>query len=185
MTLLETILIAVGLAMDASAVSISAAVAGYAQERRQRFRLAFHFGLFQGFMPLLGWMLGTTVMEFISKWDHWVAFVLLGIVGGRMLYESFDKSEARIRQDPTRGWTLVILSIATSIDAFAVGLSFSVLDVNIFLPCVFIGLITLVLSLGASQIGRTAKSYLGKRFELLGGVILIGIGLRILISHLG
>jgi len=104
MTLLEIILIATGLAMDASAVSMTAAAAGYAQQARQVFHLAFHFGLFQGVMPLIGWLLGSTVVGYIETWDHWVAFALLAVVGGRMVTSWFDKTEEKIMRDPTRGW---------------------------------------------------------------------------------
>ncbi len=184
MTLFEIIFIAIGLAMDAAAVSITAAATGYAKQWRQVFRLAFHFGLFQGFMPFLGWVLGSSVVAHIANWDHWVAFILLGIIGGRMVYSGMDKNEESLIADPTRGWTLVTLSIATSIDALAVGLSFSMLNVNILLPCLLIGLITIALSVLATQIGKAAGRFLGKKVEILGGLILIGIGLRILISHL-
>ncbi len=170
--------------MDASAVSITAAASGYANHKRQVFRLAFHFGLFQGLMPFLGWLLGSSVVAYIENWDHWVAFILLAIVGGRMIYEGFDKSEERIQSDPTRGLMLITLSIATSIDALAVGLSFSMLNVKILLPCMLIGLITIALSVLATQVGKAAGRFLGKKVEILGGLILIGIGLRILITHL-
>ncbi len=184
MTLLEIILIAIGLAMDASAVSMTAAASGYANQTRQVFRLAFHFGLFQGVMPLFGWFLGSTVVEYIEKWDHWVAFTLLAIVGGRMVASWFDKTEEKIVSDPTRGWTLVTLSIATSIDALAVGLSFSLLAVNIWIACLLIGVITFILSILATRIGLVAGKLIGKGVEVFGGLILIGIGLRILMTHL-
>ncbi|MBT7580297.1 MAG: manganese efflux pump [Candidatus Marinimicrobia bacterium] len=184
MTILEIILIATGLAMDASAVSMTAAAAGYAQHVRQVFRLAFHFGLFQGVMPLIGWLLGSTVVSYIEKWDHLIAFGLLAVVGGRMVVSWFDKTEETIRRDPTRGWTLITLSIATSIDALAVGLSFSFLDVSIWLPCLLIGLITFVLSILATQLGKVAGKLIGKGVEVFGGLILLGIGLRILYTHI-
>ncbi|MBL7024354.1 MAG: manganese efflux pump [Candidatus Marinimicrobia bacterium] len=184
MTLLEIVLIAIGLAMDASAVSMTAAASGFAHQTRQVFRLAFHFGLFQGVMPLVGWFLGSTIVEYIEKWDHWVAFTLLAIVGGRMVFSWFDTNEEKILNDPTRGWTLVTLSIATSIDALAVGLSFSVLNVNIWVACLLIGFITFTLSIIAARIGRVAGSLMGKGVEVFGGLILIGIGIRILFSHI-
>lgn len=183
-TTLEITLIAIGLAMDAAAVSIAAAAAGYANQRRQVFRLAFHFGLFQAFMPLLGWLAGSTVVAYMEHWDHWIAFTLLAIVGGHMIYSGLQKDEARIIRDPTRGWILVTLSLATSIDALAVGLSLSMLNTGILLPCLLIGLITSGLSVLAIRLGRSAGAMLGQKVEILGGLILIGIGLRILISHL-
>ncbi len=185
MTILEIILIAVGLAMDASAVSMATAAAGFTSQKRQVFRLAFHFGLFQGVMPFLGWLLGSTIVDYIQRWDHWIAFILLGIVGGRMIYEGFDKDSQRIMTDPTRGWTLVTLSVATSIDALAIGLSLSLLDVAILVPCLLIGLITVAMAVLATQIGKAAGRMLGKKVEILGGLILITIGIRILFTHLG
>lgn len=170
--------------MDASAVSMTAAAAGYTIKKRQVFRLAFHFGLFQGMMPYLGWLLGSTVVDYIKSWDHWIAFVLLGIVGGRMIYEGLDKDSGQMKTDPTKGWTLVTLSVATSIDALAVGLSFSMLNMNILVPCLMIGVITFIMSILAVRIGTLAGQMIGKRVEIVGGLILIGIGTRILISHL-
>lgn len=183
MTLLEIILISIGLAMDASAVSMAAAAAGFAKERGQVFRLALFFGLFQGLMPVLGWLIGATFVELIQHWDHWIAFLLLGFVGGRMIYEGLDKNPEQMKSDPTRGWTLITLSIATSIDALAVGLSFSLLDVAILVPALLIGIITAVMVVLATQLGKVAGKILGKRVEILGGIILLGIGLRIVISH--
>lgn len=184
MSILEMMLIAIGLAMDASAVSLAAAAAGYTRETRAIFRLAFHFGLFQALMPVLGWYAGSTVVEYMSHWDHWIAFILLSIIGGRMLYSGIGSQEDRMRIDPSRGWVLVTLSVATSIDALAAGLSFSMLNVSIWLPSFLIGIITLIMSALAARFGRFAGKMFGKRVEMLGGVILIGIGLRILISHL-
>ena len=184
MSTLEMILIAIGLAMDASAVSMTAAAAGFVKDNRAIFRLAFHFGLFQALMPLIGWLLGSTVVDYISMWDHWIAFALLAIVGGRMIYSGLVPDTERLPVDPSKGWTLITLSIATSIDALAAGLSFAMLNVNIWIPCLLIGVITSLLSALSTRIGKTADHWLGKRVEILGGVILLGIGFRILITHL-
>ncbi|MBT3254788.1 MAG: manganese efflux pump [Candidatus Marinimicrobia bacterium] len=184
MSTLEMILIAIGLAMDASAVSMTAAAAGFVRDLRAVFRLAFHFGLFQAVMPFIGWLLGSTVVDYISAWDHWVAFALLAIVGGRMIYSGMVPDEKELIVDPSRGWVLITLSIATSIDALAAGLSFSVLNVNIWLPCLLIGIITFILSALSTQIGRLVGPWLGQKVEILGGFILMGIGLRILVTHL-
>ncbi|NQV41772.1 MAG: manganese efflux pump [Candidatus Marinimicrobia bacterium] len=184
MSILEMILIAIGLAMDASAVSMTAAAAGFVKDKRAVFRLAFHFGLFQALMPLLGWLLGSTVVDYMSAWDHWIAFILLAIVGGRMIYSGFVPDNARLIVDPSKGWTLITLSIATSIDALAAGLSFSMLNVNIWLPCLLIGVITAILSAASTRIGKAAGQWLGQRVEILGGIILLVIGLRILVTHL-
>ena len=184
MSILEMILIAIGLAMDASAVSMTAAAAGYANNHRAIFRLAFHFGLFQAVMPFIGWLLGSTVVDYISEWDHWIAFVLLAVVGSRMIYSGFVPDQERLTVDPSKGWTLITLSIATSIDALAAGLSFSLLNVNIWLPCFLIGVITMFLSALSISIGKTAGHWLGQRVEILGGFILLGIGVKILATHL-
>jgi len=174
--------IAVGLAMDAFAVSI---VAGLTIERltgRHVFRLAFHFGLFQFMMPVLGWLAGRSVAEYIDPYDHWVAFGLLVFIGGRMLWEARSARPARARRDPTRGWTLVALSAATSIDALAVGLSMAFLGVAIWLPSVVIGMVAAAMTLVGICFGSRLGRRGGRWAELLGGLILIAIGARILIS---
>ncbi len=184
MSLMEMILIAIGLAMDASAVSMTAAAAGFVNDNRAIFRLAFHFGLFQAIMPLIGWLVGSTVVDYISAWDHWIAFSLLAVVGSRMIYAGFFPDNDALIVDPSRGWTLVTLSIATSIDALAAGLSFAMLNVNIWLPCILIGLITMILSALSTGVGKTAGHWLGHRVEILGGLILLAIGIKILVTHL-
>lgn len=184
MTYFDLILLSVGLAMDASAVSMVAAASGFTNGSRAVFRLAFHFGLFQAGMPFLGWLLGSSVVDLISAWDHWIAFGLLAVVGGRMIYSGLDANEERMVSDPTRGFTLITLSVATSIDALAVGFSFSLLDLGILIPCLMIGWITFFMSLLATRLGRAAGARAGKRVEILGGLILMGIGTRILLSHI-
>lgn len=168
--------------MDAFAVSI---VAGLTVERltgRHVFRLAFHFGLFQFMMPVLGWLAGRSVAGYIDAYDHWVAFALLVFIGGKMLWEARSPIPARGRRDPTRGWTLVALSTATSIDALAVGLSMAFLGVAIWLPSVVIGLVAGVMTLIGIRFGSRIGPSRGRWAELLGGLILIAIGARILIS---
>ncbi len=184
MGLIEIIMISISLAMDASAVSMAAAAAGFAHSRRQVFRLAFHFGLFQGLMPLLGYFLGSTVIDYISAWDHWIAFILLVVVGGRMLISGLSTDVTGFSQDPTKGWRLISLSIATSIDALALGLSFSVLSVSIWLPALLIALITALLSFLSTRIGKVLGALFGKKVERFGGLLLLGIGTRILLTHL-
>ncbi|MFO8010856.1 MAG: manganese efflux pump MntP family protein [Dehalococcoidia bacterium] len=179
----EIVLIALGLAMDATAVSLVAAASGYANNPRAAFRLSFHFGLFQFLMPILGWALGRSVIEYISSLDHWVAFGLLTFVGARMIKSGTKPFEQRPRKDPSHGTTLILLSIATSIDALAIGLSLAMLDVNIWYPSIIIGFVTAALSLAAIQVGKRIGIIFGNRMEIIGGGILIAIGLRILISH--
>ena len=184
MSVLEILFIAIGLAMDASAVSLVAAASGYANDKRAAFRLSFHFGLFQFLIPVLGWILGRTIVDHISSVDHWVAFGLLTIVGVRMIRSGIKSSEQNIRKDPSRGLTLIMLSIATSIDALAIGLSLAMLEVDIWYPSIIIGIVTAALSLAAIKLGNQLGILFGKRMEFIGGAILIAIGFRILLSHL-
>ena len=184
MTTFEIIIIAIGLAMDASAVSLSAAAAGFAKDGRAKFRLSFHFGLFQFLMPVLGWFLGISFVSYFKSFDHWIAFFLLAFVGFRMIRDGMDKSSETQKTDPSRGMTMVMLSVATSIDALAVGLSFAMLDVNIWYPSIMIGVITAGMSFLAIQIGTKMGMMFGRRMEIFGGIVLVFIGSRILFSHL-
>ncbi len=184
MSLFEIILIAVGLAMDASAISLAAAAAGFAKDARAVFRLSFHFGLFQFLMPVIGWMMGIGFVTQFKAVDHWIAMVLLTIVGGRMIQEGLDHSGDTPIGDPSRGMTMVMLSVATSIDALAVGLSFSMLEVNIWYPSIMIGIITAFMSFLSIKVGIRLGILFGKRMTVAGGVVLIFIGGRILLTHL-
>ena len=177
--------IALGLAMDAFSVAIGVSIALGGTSRRQTFRLAWHFGLFQALMPIIGWSAGTSVRPWIEGWDHWLAFVLLGVVGGRMIFGAVrgDDSEPT-RTDPTRGWSLVMLSIATSIDALAVGLSFAALGVQVWTPAAVIGVTAAVMTLLGTLGGRALGARFGSRMATVGGIVLIGIGVWILFDHL-
>lgn len=184
MSTLTLIGIAIGLAMDAFAVAIGAGLQLCQVTKRQTFRLAWHFGLFQAFMPILGWLAGLTLVDYIAPVDHWIAFGLLGFIGGKMIYEALKEEEQPDRCDPTKGWTLVMLSIATSIDALAVGLSLALLGVDIWYPALVIGIVAGALTIVGLELGTRFGALLGRRMEIVGGVILIGIGLKILIEHL-
>lgn len=185
MGLAQYVVIACGLAMDATAVCLGAGATGRARDRRAAFRLVFHFGLFQMLMPVAGWLLGRGLIGILRHVDHWLAFVLLAFVGGRMvLAGARPHDQEQPRGDPTRGWSLVALSVATSIDALAVGLSLAVLDVAIWLPCLLIGLITAAMSWGGLALGGVLHARWGSRMEVAGGVLLTLIGLQILVSHL-
>ena len=185
MSLIALIGIAIGLAMDATAVAIAASVMLGRVSGRQVFRFAFHFGLFQAGMPILGWLAGRGLQEHIQAWDHWVAFGLLSLIGGKAIVDVFREGdgEKAPRSDPTRGMSLVILSIATSIDALAVGLSLALLEVTIWYPALVIGVVTAALTVCGMLLGGFVGQRLGKRVRLLGGVILIGIGTKILVEH--
>jgi putative Mn2+ efflux pump MntP len=152
--------------------------------RFQVLRAALSFGLFQAIMPVLGWLAGRTVVDFIGGFDHWLAFALLGFVGAKMIWESFHPEKEDIKADFTKGWLLITLSIATSIDALAVGLSFAFLNVNIVTAGLIIGVTTFLITIIGFVLGRKVGEYVGKRAELLGGLILIAIGLKILLSRL-
>ena len=177
--------IAVGLAMDAFAVSIGVGLSAPSVSGRTTVRLAWHFGLFQFLMPVVGWLAGLSVERWISGVDHWVALALLTAIGGHMIYEALrGDDEARATRDPTRGPSLVVLSVATSIDALAVGLSLALLGVEIWFPAVVIGIVAFLFTAAGLHLGRRFGALFGKRMEVLGGVILIGIGLKILADHL-
>jgi putative Mn2+ efflux pump MntP len=181
---LEILLVAIGLAMDSFTVSLGVGTSGTAIGRRGAIRLSFHLGLFQALMPILGWYLGIKILHIIAAIDHWIAFGLLAFIGGRMICAASLKREKLSIGDPSRGFTLVMLSLATSIDALAVGLSLSMLNVTIWLPSLVIGLVTWTLALVALPIGNRLGTKLGKPMEIAGGSILILIGLRILVTHL-
>ena len=184
MNLIEILLIAFGLAMDAFAVCLGAGTTQHISGPRPVFRLAFHFGLFQALMPVLGWLVGSTIEQWIAPVDHWIAFGLLAFVGVRMIRSGLDTEGESHATDPSRGATLIMLSVATSIDAFAVGLSLAVLGVGIILPSIIIGLVAGGMSLlGIFLGGRLGKTF-GKRMEVVGGLILIAIGVRVVVSHL-
>lgn len=174
--------IAFALAMDAFAVALGTGVTLRRLTGRHLFRLGFHFGLFQALMPVVGWLAGKSLVQWMTAWDHWIAFALLSFVGGRMIYESFAVDEPPDK-DPTRGLTLVMLSLATSIDALAVGFSLSILNVSIWTPAVVIGLVAGVMTLVGMLIGDRVGARWGSRVEILGGLTLIAIGLKILWEH--
>ncbi len=185
MDLLVVLGIAVALAMDAFAVALGTGMTLGRVTARQAFRLSFHFGLFQFLMPVLGWLAGSTVADAIAAIDHWIAFGLLAIVGGRMVKEGLGKpSGPRVVTDPTRGRSLVVLSVATSIDALAVGLSMALLGVDIWYPSAVIGVVAAAFTLAGLRLGRVLGQRFGHRMALLGGGVLITIGIRILVEHL-
>lgn len=179
--------IALALAMDAFAVSIGVCLSQEGLTRRQTFRLAFFFGLFQFMMPVLGWLAGKSMIVYIQKIDHWLAFTLLLFIGTKMIYESFQETELRrgAKADSTKGFTLIVLSLATSIDALAVGLSFAVLSVSVIPSSLIIGLVAFVMSVVGVKIAPVLGKAVGKRAELAGGLVLIAIGVKILIDHMG
>jgi len=182
---LSLIALSVALAMDAFAVALAAGAILQPLSFRPCFRLAFHFGLFQGLMPVIGWLAGMTVQSFVAAWSHWLAFLLLLGVGGRMVYEALTAEEGVARaNDPSRGLTMVALSVATSIDALAVGLTLAMIDVTIWIPSLVIGLVACCFTVCGLFLGTRASERWGKRVEVAGGGVLILIGVKILVTAL-
>lgn len=178
--------VALALAMDAFAVTAGISLSLKRMRRAQILRLAFHFGLFQFLMPIIGWLAGQTISRYIQAVDHWVAFGLLLAVGAKMIYESFGNNNTALEEvkDRTKGISLLLLSVATSIDALAVGLSFAALQVTILFPAAVIGLVAFVVTVAAAIAGPFLGRVFGKRAELFGGLVLILISVRIVIEHL-
>ncbi len=183
MPILTIVLIALGLSMDAFAVSIAT---GFQIKRLHVFhalRTALFFGLFQAVMPVIGWLAGMGLRPYIAALDHWVAFGLLLAIGAKMIYEAFSLGEDSA-DDPHSIYTLLVLSVATSVDALAVGLGLTFLQVAILLPAVVIGVITFAMCLAGGFIGQRFGHFFEKWIEAAGGIILIAIGSMILFRHL-
>lgn len=180
----EIIFISASLAMDAFAVSICKGLSMKKLDWKKAFIIASYFGAFQGLMPVIGYFLGATFSDLVTSIDHWIAFALLSIIGGNMIKESFDDEEEK-RNDNVDFKTMIVLAIATSIDALAVGITFAFLKTNIVLSVVLIGIITFVISLLGVNIGNKFGDKFQNKAELSGGIILILIGLKILLEHLG
>ena len=184
MSFLSTILLAFGLAMDAFAVSITGGIVSAPVSISFSLKIALFFAGFQMLMPWIGWWLGQNIARYISSYDHWVAFLLLFMIGGKMIYESFQNKEKNQSIDFNNTLVLFFLAIATSIDALIAGVSLSLIELDITPVIITIGIITLLLSLIGVSIGKVL-GYLMKRYaELAGGIILILIGFQILVGHI-
>lgn len=182
----ELALIAVGLSMDAFAVSICKGLKMQKLNGRQATVISLFFGGFQALMPLIGWLLGRQFEAYITNLDHWVAFVLLAFIGGKMALESFKKDDEELCETAKFDMKeLLILAVATSIDALAVGITFAFLKVDILTSICLIGVTTFVLSFAGVVIGHKFGAKFKSKAELAGGIILILIGLKILLEHLG
>jgi putative Mn2+ efflux pump MntP len=184
MELITIIVIAVGLAMDAFVVSIISGSAYRQLHVKHTLRMALSFGVFQAFMPLIGSLAGLSLKDYIQNYDHWVAFALLAAVGGKMIYESFKIKSVKENPDPSNITVLLVLSIATSIDALAIGITLSFITSSIALAVIIIGLITFALSYIGVLIGKRFGHFFENRIEALGGLVLIGIGVKIMCEHL-
>jgi len=180
----SVVLIAFGLSADCFAVALGIGASGKVFSWKYMLQVALAFGIFQMGMPLLGWLAGQTVVQFISKYDHWVAFALLAFVGIRMILE-FIKGEADSEAVDISKWaTLLTLALATSIDALAVGLSFALLKINIIIAAAIIGAVAFSITAISYWLGRRVSVWIGRWALLLGAIILTGIGLRILFTHM-
>ena len=182
---LSILIIAVSLSADCFAVAVSASISNKKLSAWLGLRIALFFGVFQAAMTLIGWWAGSYIFELIEDFDHWVAFGLLVFVGGKMIWETFHEKEGEeSKGDITRWWYLVTLAVATSLDALAVGLSFAFLNVNLAIAGVTIGTVAFIITLSGFFLGKKLGALIGRRAELIGGIILIIIGLRILLEHL-
>ena len=181
---IEILLISIGLAMDAFAVSVCKGLAMKKMSWKKAIIIGLYFGIFQAVMPVIGYFLGTTFERFITNVDHWIAFILLVGIGINMVKEAFDK-ESENRNDDVDVKTMLVLSIATSIDALAIGITFACLKIHIAMPVIIIGLITFIISVIGVKIGNRFGNKYEKKAEIMGGVILILLGIKILLEHLG
>ncbi len=186
MPLVEIFAIAVALAMDAFAVSVAVAASLPIFTWKHALRFPASFGLFQFLMPVLGWGMGRSIHCYIERWDHWIAFALLVLVAFGMLKEAWiGKKEKQPREDVSRGFMLLMLSVATSIDALAVGLSFAMLGISVWRPALVIGLVCAAITMAGLALGRVAGKlkFLGGKAQVFGALVLLGIGIRILHGH--
>ena len=184
MGIVELLLLSIGLAMDAFAVSICKGISMKKMNWKKAIIIGLYFGGFQSLMPTLGFFLGTTFQNLITNVDHWIAFALLGIIGGEMIKESFEKDDEESNDDVSFK-TMFILAVATSIDALAVGITFAFLKVNLILAISLIGIITFILSVAGTKIGNRFGDKYESKAELVGGIILVLLGIKILLEHLG
>lgn len=184
MDITAIVIVAFSLAADCFAVALGGSAAIRQLTRLHVVRVSAAFGFAQFLMPVFGWLFGKTIVNLISAYDHWIALCLLGIVGTRMIWEAYRGEEGGKKTDITRGVMLLTLSIATSIDSMAVGLSFALLETNIILSALIIGIVAFFVTAAGFWLGRKAGMVLGKWAKLAGGVVLIAIGLKILINHL-
>jgi putative Mn2+ efflux pump MntP len=182
--ILSILLIALALSADCFAVALSGSIHLKTSSFAPILRTAATFGAFQAIMPALGWLAGRTVANFISGYDHWVAFALLALVGGRMIWESFRHEGGKKQIDISKGILLVTLAVATSIDALAVGLTFAFLKINIVIACITIGVVAFGVTVAGFTLGKGVRTWMGRYAESIGGIILIAIGFRILLTHI-
>jgi putative Mn2+ efflux pump MntP len=185
MELLTAFVLALGLSMDAVAVSISAGMSRPNEPWSRAIRMPLAFGAFQALMPLVGWLGGAKLVGLVAAWDHWLVFALLAGIGGKMLWEAFSRDDDAPVADPFAWKPLLLLALATSIDALAAGLSIAVIHLPVLVTVAVIGLTTALLCLPAVRLGSRLGDRWATRAEIVGGLVLIGLGVRILVQHLG
>ena len=184
MSFFEVFLIAISLAMDSFAISITAGLILKEFSSKHFIRIAFYMGLFQALMPIIGWMIGVSFKHYIVSFDHWIAFLLLLGLGGKMIYDDLKCEGEEDSFDPQKRLVVMGLAIATSIDALVVGVNFAFLDMSITMPIYLIGIVSFILSLLGVFIGCYLGTKVKVKFTLIGGIILIGLGVNILNEHL-
>jgi putative Mn2+ efflux pump MntP len=187
MSFVSILLLAVGLAMDATAVAAARGLAVTRLEPRHSLLVALFFGGSQALMPLLGWAFGAQLGGYVAAWDHWIAFVLLVGLGAKMVWEArpgADDDDAPVDADPFALRVMAVLALATSIDALAVGVTLPMLGAPLALSIGTIGIVTAILSVLGLHAGRRFGALLGKRLDALGGLVLVGLGTKILLEHL-
>ena len=182
MGIIEVLLIAVGVSMDAFAVSIAKGMSARRVGWRHAILAGSWFGGFQALMPCIGYFLGLGFAAFIGQWDHWVAWLLLTLIGANMVKESFSKDEDEVSVG-WGFWHMLTLAVATSIDALAVGVSFAFLEMSIWMPIIIIGITTMMFSIAGVLLGKKAGERFKSKAELVGGLVLIAIGIKILWEH--
>jgi putative Mn2+ efflux pump MntP len=185
MGIIEILLLGVSLSMDAFAVSICKGLSMKKLNWKKAIIIGLYFGVFQALMPVIGYFLGTTFQSLVTSIDHWIAFVLLVLIGGNMIREAISEDESQNCNDNVDFKTMIVLAIATSIDALAVGITFAFLDVNVPIAVSLIGITTFIISLIGVKIGNKFGNKYENKAQVAGGVILILIGLKILLEHLG
>ncbi len=184
MDLLTPAIIGIGLSMDCFAVSLAIGTTTKTRLVYAGVIIALFFGAFQAGMTVVGWLAGSSVIGLISSYDHWIAFILLAIVGGKMIWEGVHGGEEEAHIEVVRLVPVIVLSLATSIDALAVGVSFGVLQTAVLIPAIIIGLVCFVISFAGVMLGERLEDILGNKMEIIGGLILILIGINILAGHL-
>ena len=186
---IELFLLGIGLAMDAFAVSVCKGLGMRRLNKKQAFIIGLYFGGFQALMPLIGWLLGSQFQKYITSIDHWIAFILLGFIGGKMMIEAIrewnEEETVDVMDAPLDHKNMLVLAVATSIDALAVGITFAFLDTPIIEAITIIGITTMVISIIGVVVGNFFGSRYKSKAEFIGGLILVLLGLKILLEHLG